>query len=635
MADYLLSLDYQSGSIWAQRPETLHPNASYWTYQGNDRDQGLSILLSDDNSVSLWFLNARNTTSSLGIDIALPIAEVLFDNRVIWMASPCIYPLSGQYDMLCRWLYYCLLVLSFLVRHNWIATAALGTAMTYSAVAAFHLFVLLGRYDFKAGNWAFDLLAGDPRSSKAYGDPDFFAIFAILQASAIMLIPILNWSSSVRRHQSRAILLCWATVILTGLSLCEIYVFKWWSLNILWSLISCPISDAAECTDYTNLTTEQYRRCSCIDFCALHNPSAPLRGSSSMVPLLARSVSYNNLDLSSGNLTTLVDSISVYVLFQGFIAMLEVKWSQSQIRNGVFHFLSRLGRRNAEYSNIAAPNERPPLSTPSHKDGIQTLIAKLIASSLYIGAALGGLFFPFLFLVTIITNELWLGFTPSSERSDAIGAWGSWLAAALVLTAGIIGKFHKAWFTEAHAVLESLHGLFRRKPPSSSQQVSADDPQSRHRHTYSVLEYCKVPYLHTWNILHVGHWTVSHRAENFVAWWNDPESYHHHNDEGDYEGSPRPTSDKPSCSCCVCDVRKHQHDSHLLAGTELNTFEEGDPEDLQALQERLRLLFNGQYEIVETNADDHQVQETAVTYERIPRKPVPVSFRTTEYRTLS
>ena len=56
----------------------------------------------------------------------------------------CTYPISGQYGFLPRLAYYLLLLFSLALRkHEWLSTAALGTAMVYAATTCVHAFALL------------------------------------------------------------------------------------------------------------------------------------------------------------------------------------------------------------------------------------------------------------------------------------------------------------------------------------------------------------------------------------------------------------------------------------------------------------------------------------------------------------
>ena len=73
-----------------------------------------------------------------------PTLDYLFRTETFSYSGLCVYPISGQYGFLNRLLFYVLMIFAFIVRkHDWLAAAALGTAMTYAASAAVHAFALL------------------------------------------------------------------------------------------------------------------------------------------------------------------------------------------------------------------------------------------------------------------------------------------------------------------------------------------------------------------------------------------------------------------------------------------------------------------------------------------------------------
>ena len=55
----------------------------------------------------------------------------------------CVYPVSGQYGAISRWVYYALLLFGIIAqRETWLIAGALATAMSYSATAAVHAILL-------------------------------------------------------------------------------------------------------------------------------------------------------------------------------------------------------------------------------------------------------------------------------------------------------------------------------------------------------------------------------------------------------------------------------------------------------------------------------------------------------------
>jgi hypothetical protein len=135
------------------------------------------------------------------------------------LSIQCVYPLSGQYDHLARWLFYAALVVAILFRHRTvIASAALASVITYSTVSAIHLFVLLGQYRFKMSGNGYDIdgmhVPGwDETCARRGGDVDFFGIMPMVTTTSIMLTPILTWSTTFKSDKAKALIVWWAIFI--------------------------------------------------------------------------------------------------------------------------------------------------------------------------------------------------------------------------------------------------------------------------------------------------------------------------------------------------------------------------------------------------------------------------------------
>src|ERR1700735_5199025 len=107
----LAQQDWTNGSLFSQ---------SNWNevavYPGNEHEQHVYLTIFANNLSSLSF-NASDPLIGYG----LAIAASLFDPDVLRQPVWCINPLSGQYDVLARGLYYLLLVVSFFFRrHSWL-----------------------------------------------------------------------------------------------------------------------------------------------------------------------------------------------------------------------------------------------------------------------------------------------------------------------------------------------------------------------------------------------------------------------------------------------------------------------------------------------------------------------------------
>ena len=106
-------------------------NLEYSTWQSSLEDSNYSYFRYNPESFHLH--------STIG-----PTLDYLFRPGTFSYSGLCVYPISGQYGFLNRLLFYILMIFSLIARrHDWLAAAALGTAMTYAASAAVHAFALL------------------------------------------------------------------------------------------------------------------------------------------------------------------------------------------------------------------------------------------------------------------------------------------------------------------------------------------------------------------------------------------------------------------------------------------------------------------------------------------------------------
>ena len=227
---------WRNGSLLAQsnsgNPPTDGPIGAA-AYPNNFSNELLNLTIQPDNLIGLTFFVNHSSVA-----YNFPVAQLLFDQEYYGVPVTCIYPLSGQYDTLSRALFYLLLIISLLFRHhNWLATAALGVAMTYAATSALHMFILLGMYRFGVIS-----PENGRTSARAFGDPDVYGIYPVLSAAAIMITPILNWSSSFRRSQAKAIVVYWSLFVFAALIPAWLYfnsVVQWFP-DAQSSVALCP-----------------------------------------------------------------------------------------------------------------------------------------------------------------------------------------------------------------------------------------------------------------------------------------------------------------------------------------------------------------------------------------------------------
>jgi hypothetical protein len=118
----------------------------------------------------------------------------------------CIYPISGQYALLQRVLYYGLLLFSIVSRKTpWLVVGALGAAMTYAASGAVHA----------------TILAGISRNSLL--DLDCLGIDAIVSVGSLVVTVFFHGSELLRESPARPVFQYWGLLMVVG-TVCSVVV---------------------------------------------------------------------------------------------------------------------------------------------------------------------------------------------------------------------------------------------------------------------------------------------------------------------------------------------------------------------------------------------------------------------------
>jgi hypothetical protein len=147
------------------------------------------------------------------------LGSVFFNNLdlddVPLSAVTCIYPLSGSYGFLARLLYYIsLLVVIFSHRvWYWLVAGAGASAMTYSGTAAVHAFTLVAL----------------PRTGTF--DLDSIGAYVITSTALILIVPIMSFSETMRRHSVRHILRVWAVLMAAGTACATAALLRSWPVE--------------------------------------------------------------------------------------------------------------------------------------------------------------------------------------------------------------------------------------------------------------------------------------------------------------------------------------------------------------------------------------------------------------------
>ncbi|KFY32624.1 hypothetical protein V493_00022 [Pseudogymnoascus sp. VKM F-4281 (FW-2241)] len=570
----LYQYDWRTGNLFDMVDE------DYAAYPGNEYDQGVGLVLYEDNYAALTF----QVTSPI-MNSAFALSESIFDPGRVQMHISCVYPISGQYNTLSRSLFYVLIVFSLIFRrHVWLSVAALGTAMTYATVSAIHLFALVGSFRFNdPGGW-------NPDSAKEYMDLDLSGIFPILTASGIMLTPILMWSTSVRKHHAQAVIVCWGALIFIALATCIGVLMRGFGLigggimelNSVPSFALCARTEG--CLEPTDgLFRDYFERCDCIDFCGTLSPNAPMRAGTNMVPHLLTNAVETVLTKGFDNFYILNLFALVFITVNGAIGVLESYYSQSEVRNAIFRVFNsdlRLwikvmfeGVREEELLRRYGLEDMDMKETTWKK--VRYHIAKGIAALFYLLAIFLSIICPIVFITSVISSEIYIQAFPPSEHSDAIGAWGAWVGAIFVIIAAIIDRYSGAWLNAIIVFLRAFWRVFKyAKHDRAKERLSIhaeDEKMSVRKQIKDFFKELLNPFVHGWHSTRRAIWTSKTNMRLFAAWWKDTTFQSQMRGDAlqrlwEAEEMKKPGG-KPICPCRMCHDDREKYNLNGQQGT--------------------------------------------------------------------
>lgn len=505
-------------------------------YPSHDKDPGVNLSVLPSDLLQLNFAAGNGNVS-----LAMPVLLMLLNPNATQVDILCSYPLSGQYDRLQRFLFYGTLITALLFRRNGlIAIAAIGVAMTYSALSAVHLFVLLSWYGWTSGSSGENsTYIGNSDSSILYGDIDFYGIYPVLTSTAVMLTPILIWSSTIRTHEARVVMIYWALLIFAAtIPTIYLWINPNWSLNVIDSIAYCT-GTGDECSWSNledNMNTETYQSCNCADFCGLLSPTAPLRKGTNMVAYIGLSISENTVSKGYNAIAKTYEFIYIIwivALAQGVLSLLSIQSSPMQLRNTIFKIFNAdtativkfffRGERRKRILQRLHMKDATTASNPTIYRKIRLHFAKLSATAYLVITVLGAVVYPAAFIVTVVLNELIVDQYPVSEDSGAVGAWSPFVGAGLVIIASILLRLHRTDFRKLSHTFGSPLNLLRYEPKDRPDN-QLTKRQAFRRTRYSFLGACVTLSDHVWYIIRLRIWSIRTQLKLFGEWWKDPEN---------------------------------------------------------------------------------------------------------------
>lgn len=334
----------------------------------------------------------------------------------------CIYPISGQYGLLPRLLYYGSLTFAILNRRQqWLVVGALASALAFAGSSAIHAIALI-------------------KSRRKIFDLDIIATWSILSTGSLAYITLVHWSSTLRHSRARLVMILWGSLCSIGLIFARASMFD----ASTESEAACRAADGSLLTSPLELQSPRFN-------CSYHcfSISKPMRerAETIAIPTHVMTDKYSSLQL------IMVGP----VMFAAYASL------SAQLRP---HTPSQIYML-AVFSIIMKPSSREELTKAIYNAASETwyggymvylrfvprdkcLWRKLLYSMLIPWLAIE--FFmdvlsPVLLTGNIILNELRvLGpGLPTNEAAFAIGQWGPVVSAVLVVIAAIVNKSKDEW----------------------------------------------------------------------------------------------------------------------------------------------------------------------------------------------
>ncbi|KFZ14992.1 hypothetical protein V502_05822 [Pseudogymnoascus sp. VKM F-4520 (FW-2644)] len=341
-------------------------------------------------------------------------------NRIL-----CVYPLSGQYSLLNRLLYYALIVFAVVGHsHPWLVTGPLAYIMTYSSTAAVHALIMA------------------VVSENSLLDIDVLGTWAIISIGCLAVLPIFTTSKAISESQYSPVFGFWGTLM---------------SIGVICSLVSIhrEYPDELECRSSTNmqLLTSQAQllddtfNCSYTCF----GSSQPLRATSE-IAIISKKAIFGHFSILQAALG-LTGAFGLISALFGCIPM-HRKSTEAELRATIRH--NQPSKRYetskvARSKRSARKHAREELNRGEYKPGAMTMCWTILAVPSV--------------AIVIVLNEVFIlahdGGFQSSEKPYAIGQWGPWVSVFLAAIAAWMVKFYTPGWKARQKILAEEREAFK------------------------------------------------------------------------------------------------------------------------------------------------------------------------------
>ena len=356
----------------------------------------------------------------------------------------CVYPLSGQYAPIARYLYYCLLLFGIIARREtWLIAGALATALSYSATAAIHVFILA------------------VTSANPVVDMDIAGVWAVLSAGLFALWPVLHFSSTFRKSPFRPVFRIWAVIISLGAISAMVLVYLRYH-----SEKECLSSTGVLMTQPYQVGTPGF---SCTYTC--FNSERIMRSPSEIFIMRSSIVFGDNWNM--------LKALAGFVANVGLAVTIAcISWPAWRVFEPFRKFLGQLAQPGVSATPALTAEQ---LRKQSRKE-------KVLSYVFFINQAMS--------IISVIFNEYYLLRTglPVEEQPYGISQWGTAVAVALAVCAALINRHIARQKTLEDSSKPQSFVLADSDRQSQFERSSRDVPYGKSFH--------EVPYGRSFNDLH-------------------------------------------------------------------------------------------------------------------------------------
>ena len=407
--------------------------------------------------------------------------------------------------------------------------------LTYSGTAAIHACILLWR-------------------GSAWGELDLLGLYATLSSSCLVIVPLLNWSSTLRnlgriglrREPTRAIILYWG--LLVALGYLSIFIqFGGQGRTIEWGLYTWSGLENITCTPRGNLNLSAGQVPSWTDlvldqeFITENSCENPCSTSFSPNPPFRTD---NDLQVPTKKEREFLDSWYFRIQFEHSPARQDVPHLLyfHYITFGIWSTVTVLAQGTyATFFGRRTPAEARYMLYKKLRSRLCSIkTSKSVAMFAYFWALAVLVLCPMVFVLNLVSIEMFLSNFPESDPLIHVGAWSSWAATGLVISAALISRYHedaveasKRFKTHAASRIRCYFKALRLcKAPnrqqnvylSESKDLEESSPSSHNARTLLIYQLIRTV---TQQVLHkaLGILTFLQREYQMsIAFWRDPET---------------------------------------------------------------------------------------------------------------